>query len=75
MKIIEPVAVDLFAGAGFMGLGFTQAGFDVRVACEFDRSHAAAHQQNFPATQMLSGTELYSAYSRRLRGWCKPGER
>jgi DNA (cytosine-5)-methyltransferase 1 len=32
----RPIAVDLFAGAGGMSLGFEQAGFDVLAAVELD---------------------------------------
>ncbi|MFN8632448.1 MAG: DNA cytosine methyltransferase [Chloroflexota bacterium] len=44
----RPVAVDLFAGAGGLSLGLERAGFDVRVAVEFDPIHAAIHELNFP---------------------------
>ncbi len=44
----RPVAVDLFAGAGGMTLGFEQAGFDVLAAVEFDPIHASIHEYNFP---------------------------
>lgn len=49
----RPVAVDLFAGAGGMSLGFEQAGFDVVCAIEFDPAHAAAHRFNFPSCEVL----------------------
>lgn len=44
----RPVAVDLFAGAGGLSLGFEQAGFDVAAAVEIDPIHAAIHELNFP---------------------------
>ena len=44
----RPVAVDLFAGAGGMSLGFEQAGFDVAAAVEYDPVHCATHEFNFP---------------------------
>jgi DNA (cytosine-5)-methyltransferase 1 len=33
---MRPIAVDLFAGAGGMSLGFEQAGFEVAAALEID---------------------------------------
>jgi DNA (cytosine-5)-methyltransferase 1 len=44
----RPFAVDLFAGAGGMSLGFEQAGFDVAAAVEHDPIHCATHEFNFP---------------------------
>ncbi len=49
----RPIAIDLFSGAGGLGLGFEQAGFDVPVAVEIDPVHAAVHQFNFPHCQTL----------------------
>ena len=50
----RPVAVDLFAGAGGMSLGFEQAGFDIAAAVELDPVHAATHHFNFPTTHTLA---------------------
>ncbi len=47
---MRPTAVDLFAGAGGLSLGFEQAGFDVVAAVEVDPVHAAVHHFNFPKT-------------------------
>jgi len=65
---IRPVAVDLFAGAGGLSLGFEQAGFDVVVAVEIDPVHACAHKFNFPDSEVLprsiatvSGTDIRRA--------------
>ena len=44
----RPIAVDLFAGAGGMSLGFEQAGFDVAASVEYDPIHCATHEFNFP---------------------------
>lgn len=67
---MRPVAVDLFAGAGGMSLGFEQAGFEVAAAVEIDPIHACAHLFNFPkcaviprSVRDLSGTDI-----RRIAG-------
>ncbi|MGH2414565.1 MAG: DNA cytosine methyltransferase [Microcystaceae cyanobacterium] len=44
----RPIAVDLFAGAGGMTLGFEQAGFDVLASVEIDPIHCTTHEYNFP---------------------------
>lgn len=49
----RPVAIDLFAGAGGLSLGFEQAGFDVLAALEYDPVHAATHLYNFPHTEVI----------------------
>lgn len=48
MSTSRPIAVDLFAGAGGLSLGFEQAGFDVVAAVEIDPIHACVHEYNFP---------------------------
>lgn len=52
-KSTRPVAVDLFAGAGGMSLGFEQAGFHVAAAVEIDPIHACIHHFNFPQTTVI----------------------
>ncbi len=51
---LRPIAVELFAGAGGLSLGFEQAGFDVRAAVEIDPVHCAVHKFNFPHTAVLA---------------------
>ena len=67
-EVPRPIAVDLFAGAGGLSLGFEQAGFDVAAAVEIDPVHCAAHKYNFPKTailphpiETLSGVDIVSA--------------
>lgn len=62
---MRPIAVDLFAGAGGMTLGFEQAGFDVLAAVELDPIHCAIHELNFPfwstlcaSVEKISGEEI-----------------
>ena len=64
----RPIAIDLFSGAGGLGLGFEQAGFDIPVAVEIDPIHAAVHQFNFPQCKViprsiktLTGDDIRSA--------------
>lgn len=68
MRYMRPIAIDLFAGAGGMSLGFEQAGFDVVAAVEKDPIHAAVHAFNFPRCAVfardiarVSGAELRAA--------------
>jgi DNA (cytosine-5)-methyltransferase 1 len=69
-KLKRPLAVDLFAGAGGMTLGFEQAGFDVAAAVEIDPVHCAVHEFNFPQTKVipLTATGLSAPMIRKLAG-------
>ena len=64
----RPIAVDLFAGAGGMTLGFEQAGFDVLASVELDPIHASVHEYNFPfwTTICKSVTETSAREIREL---------
>ncbi len=65
---MRPIAVDLFAGAGGMTLGFEQAGFDVLAAVELDPIHCAIHEFNFPfwSTLCASVDKISGKKIRRL---------
>jgi DNA (cytosine-5)-methyltransferase 1 len=66
----RPIAVDLFAGAGGLSLGFQQAGFEVRAAVEYDPIHCAVHEFNFPdcAAICRSVTDIDGDYIRSTSG-------
>jgi DNA (cytosine-5)-methyltransferase 1 len=69
----EPVAVELFAGAGGLGLGFEQAGFRVAVAVEMERNAAQTYRANHPGTVVLerSVSELEASDIRAVAPWMK----
>lgn len=69
-RYTRPVAVDLFAGAGGMSLGFEQAGFDVVAAIEIDPIHGCAHEFNFPKCAVIprSVTEVTGEMIRCVAG-------
>lgn len=52
---IKPKAIDLFAGAGGLSLGFEESGFEVVLANEFDASIAGAYQYNHRDTEVVIG--------------------
>lgn len=64
------MALELFAGAGGMSLGFEQAGFDVAAAVEYDPVHAAVHEFNFPecATICRSVADIDASFLRERIG-------
>jgi DNA (cytosine-5)-methyltransferase 1 len=71
----RPKAIDLFAGAGGMALGFEQAGFDVVAAVEFDPIHAATHEYNFPECRVIcSDASTVGGDDLLTQANLKPGE-
>lgn len=45
--------ISLFAGCGGLDLGFKQAGFEIPVANEYDKSIFETFEKNFPKTQLI----------------------
>lgn len=70
----RPIAVDLFAGAGGMTLGFEQAGFDVLAAVEIDPIHCATHEYNFPYVSILC-RNVETVSGLEIRNYSKIGHR
>ncbi|MEU4548292.1 DNA (cytosine-5-)-methyltransferase [Nonomuraea dietziae] len=69
----KPVAVELFAGAGGLGLGFEQAGFQVAVAVETERNAAQTYRANHPGTVVLERdvSDLKASDIRAVAPWLK----
>jgi len=55
----QPKVIDLFAGVGGLSLGAARAGFEVRLAVDWDKHAVAAHRQNFPLSAHLQ-TDIFS---------------
>jgi DNA (cytosine-5)-methyltransferase 1 len=53
----RPLAVELFAGVGGLGLGLHQAGFHVPLALELEDVIGCYGQYNFPTTKYLFGPD------------------
>lgn len=70
----RPIAVDLFAGAGGLSLGFEQAGFDVLAAVEIDPIHAAIHEFNFTYGKMFCA-DIREIGTQRIRHESPIGDR
>jgi DNA (cytosine-5)-methyltransferase 1 len=50
---VKPVVVDLFGGAGGLGIGFSRVGFRVALAVEIDPDAAQTYRFNNPGTSVL----------------------
>ncbi|MFG1953944.1 DNA (cytosine-5-)-methyltransferase [Micromonospora sp. NPDC048830] len=49
----QPVAIDLFGGAGGLGHGFTKAGYRIALAVERDRHAAQTYRANNPGVPVI----------------------
>jgi DNA (cytosine-5)-methyltransferase 1 len=49
----QPIAIDLFAGAGGLSLGLSEAGFDIRAGIEIDHETALTLQKNHKGLQVI----------------------
>jgi len=71
----DPTVVSLFAGCGGSSLGYKQAGFDVRLAVEWDTGAANVYRRNFPGANVFEGdiADLTAKEALRLTT-LEPGE-
>jgi len=46
--------IDLFSGCGGSALGFAQAGFDIRVAVDINKSASETFKINFPNAEVMT---------------------
>ena len=51
----KPTVISLFAGCGGSSLGYKMAGFDVRLAVEWDAKAVKTYKHNFPTTTVFHG--------------------
>lgn len=63
---MKPKAMDLFGGAGGLGLGLGWAGWDVVVANEFEPTFAETYALNHPTTEVICGDILAKDIQERL---------
>ena len=64
----KETAVDLFGGAGAMGLGFEQAGFRIAAAVEIERHAAQTYRLNHPGVPVLEAS-VEDIRGDMLRSW------
>ncbi|GGW38164.1 MULTISPECIES: DNA cytosine methyltransferase [Halomonadaceae] len=57
----KPIALSFFSGAMGFDLGIEKAGFDIRLACEFDKYCRETILLNRPNTALLGDINAYSA--------------
>ena len=71
----DPTVVSLFAGCGGSSLGYKQAGFDIRLAVEWDTGAAKVYRRNFPGANVFEGDIADLTAKEALRATTlEPGE-
>jgi len=72
---LDPTVVSLFAGCGGSSLGYKQAGYDIRLAVEWDMGAIDVYRRNFPETNVYEGdiADLTAEESLRVTA-LEPGE-
>src|SRR5947208_1953177 len=51
----KPIVIDLFCGGGGLSEGLVQAGFEPRVALDFDANALKTYKANHPNTEIIHG--------------------
>jgi DNA (cytosine-5)-methyltransferase 1 len=66
----KPIVIDLFCGAGGLSEGLAQAGFEPRVAVDFDANALKTYKANHPETEVIHGdiATVTGAQLRKLAG-------
>lgn len=75
MSASPPTVVSTFSGCGGSSLGYTLAGFKVRLAVEWNDHAAATYRENFPETPIFHGDIAKLSVAEALdRAQLRPGE-
>lgn len=69
-KSMAMIGIDLFAGAGGMSLGASDAGIDVRFAVEMDRHAARTYALNHPTTALVND-DIRKVSNSKLKEWSR----
>jgi DNA (cytosine-5)-methyltransferase 1 len=69
----KPVAVDLFAGAGGLGRGFSDAGFRIGLAVEPERAAAQTYRFNHPGVPVIEAKITARTRAAHIRRYLPAG--
>jgi DNA (cytosine-5)-methyltransferase 1 len=70
----QPTAIDLFSGAGGASLGLTDAGFELRLAADFDPACGLTHAANLPGEFIVGDIREVDADKVLTTAAVAPGE-